>query len=109
MHMLAQWQSDLQNTTVFEAVERFSSNSFASHSHNLGMLGQGWTESFMFGLSGGKPMMAGFCIDVREITHFRVSWVTVAVNARILTSLGNKLLILPSSAKAFRNSSPLER
>ena len=71
MHMFAQWLSDLQKTTVFTALERYFNNSSASHSQKL--VGQGLTESFMFALSGGKPMMAGSCIDVREITHLRVS------------------------------------
>ena len=62
----------------------------------------------MFGLSSGKPMMAGSCIAAREITHFRVSGFAVAVSAKILTFLGSELLILPNSANVFRNSSPLE-
>ena len=93
------------NTTVFGAVESFSNNSFANHSHSLETLGQGQKEFYVWPIR----WQAVSCIAVWEITYFRVCSVAVAVNARMSTFLGSKFLIPPGSANVFQNLSSLER
>ena len=71
------------------------------------MLWFGLTEYLMLVRSGETPIILTSHMHRRSIVVLAISCVAVAVSAKTLTLGGIRLLIVPISAKAFLNSSPL--
>ena len=94
-----------QKTTVFGVAPLFNISSSARRELKSAALAQ--TLNLMFSLSGGRPITAGSFKDSRSVTTSNVSFVAVAVSAKILMLRGIVLLNVPISENAFLKSSPL--